>query len=654
MAALREESARLPNGNYFETWEVEPKFDCELHVNPAHPAACDENDGSAEHPFKTINAAAAIARPGTRVLIHAGTYRETVRPARGGESPEKLISYEAAGDGEAIIKASVVARDFAPSTEWNLYRMGPAPAVEEQPRIWQTKLDPDEFRGYNPFCAINMIHDRLFIEYDKTDMTTYLNRRGMVFVDGKPLYQVQLYNQMAGKPGTYWIESNGQIVHFRMPEDDDPRDHLIELTCREQCFAPDIPYLQYIRVKGLTCAHAATGAPVPQRGAISCFRGNHWIIEDCTVDWSNCVGIDIGAECWHRKVEEGQEFGYDILRRNKIYDAGVCGIAGMWVKGILVEDNLIQGTGWQKMELSWEAGGIKVHDCVNSLLRRNIFKSTIRADALWMDVGNYNNRITQNLFLDGIEAREAIFMEASRVDENLFDNNIIWNVQGRFNEADVPHVAGSAPWYSMGGEDTIVNGYGIYGEGTDFLRITNNLIGKCRSAGYYQRTVAFRLMGRGGTARDAKFYNNLFYDCGEAAIKMPTQDNEAEGNVYDRMPSGYLRILFPAPTQCLDLKAWQQFHGFDKTGADADFEIDVDTDNFTLTVRKNDRPVPAFMRRRVSGDRVKDPAGLPKVKADEKVKIDFFGNEIGSADRIAGPFADFSDGVVFNIDPRKL
>ncbi len=654
MAALHEESALLPYGNYFESWEVEPKFDRELHVNVNDPAASDENDGSAAHPFKTIGAAAAIATPGTRVLIHAGTYRETVKPARGGESPEKLISYEAAGDGDAVIKASVVATEFSPSTEWNLYRRGPAPAPDQIPDIWQIRLNPDEFLGYNPFCAINMIHDRLFIEYDKTDMTTYLNRRGMVFVDGKPLYQVQLPGQMAITPGSYWIEANGQTVHFRMPEDDDPKDHLIELTCREQCFAPDIPFLQYIRVKGLICAHAATGAPVPQRGAISCFRGNHWIIEDCTIDWSNCVGIDVGSECWHRKMEEDREFGYDILRRNRIMDVGVCGIAGMGVTDLLIEDNLIQGCGWQKMELSWEAGAIKTHGSRNCLIRRNIFTKTIRCDALWFDGTGGNNRVTQNLFLDGIEAREAIFVEVSRSGENLFDNNVIWNVQGRFNEADVPHVAGSAPWYSLGGEDTIVNGYGIYGEGTDFLRMTNNLIGNCRSAGYYQRTVAFRNMGRGGTARDNKFFNNLFYSCGEAAIKMNTKDNEAEGNVYDKLYNGYLRILFPLPTQCLDLKAWQEFHGFDKTGADADFEIDIDTDNFTMTVRKNSGEMPAFMRRFMGGDRITDPAKLPKVKADEKVTIDFFGNEVGGADRIAGPFTELKEGVTFSIDPRKL
>ncbi len=653
MAALREESARLPSGEYFETWEKEPIFDRELHVNCNDPAASDDNDGSAAHPFKTINAAAAVAEPGTKVLIHGGVYRETVKPARGGESPEKMISYEAFGDGEPVIKASIVTTDYTPSTEWRM-TASYVPSDDPEPPVWQVKLNPYDYLGYNPFCAVNILHDRLFIEYDKTDMTTYLNRRGMVFVDGKPLYQVQLPNQLAAQPGTYWIEANGQTVHFRMPKDDDPKDHIIELTCREQCFAPDIPYLEYIRVKGLTCAHAATGAPVPQRGAISCYRGNHWIIEDCTIDWSNCVGIDIGSECWHRKMTPDHTFGCDIIRRNKIYDVGVCGIAGMGVRGTLIEDNLIQGTGWQKMELSWEAGAIKTHGSADSLIRRNIFTKTIRCDALWFDGTGGNNRVTQNLFLDGIEGREAIFVEASRSGENMFDNNVIWNVQGRFNEDDVPHVAGSAPWYSRGGEDTIVNGYGIYGEGTDYLRISNNLIGKCRSSGYYQRTVAFRLMGRGGTSREAKIYNNIFYGCGEAAIKFPTKDNEAEGNVYTGMMNGYLRVLFPLPTMCLDLKAWQEFLGFDKTGAAANFDIDVDTDNYTMTVRRSTASVPPMMMRFFGGEMISDPEKLPLVQADEKIGVDFFGNEVGKADRAAGPFPKLEDGITFSIDPRKL
>ena len=179
-------------------------------------------------------------------------------------------------------------------------------------------------------------------------MTTYLNRRGMIFCDGKPLQQVALYNQMSKCQGSYWVEANGQTVHFRLPGDADPSDHKIEITCREQCFAPELPFLSYIKVKGITCAHAATGAPVPQRGALSCYRGHHWIIEDCTIDWSNAVGIDVGNECWHHELIPGQVIGHSVVRRCTIKDAGVCGIAGLFAAHMLIEDNLIEGTGWQK------------------------------------------------------------------------------------------------------------------------------------------------------------------------------------------------------------------------------------------------------------------------------------------------------------------
>lgn len=74
----------LPNGQYFESWEKEQKYSRELHVNGNHPGASDKNDGTYDHPLKTINAAAQLADPGTRVLIHEGVYRECVAPERGG------------------------------------------------------------------------------------------------------------------------------------------------------------------------------------------------------------------------------------------------------------------------------------------------------------------------------------------------------------------------------------------------------------------------------------------------------------------------------------------------------------------------------------------------------------------------------------------
>jgi hypothetical protein len=258
-----------------------------------------------------------------------------------------------------------------------------------------------------------------------------------------------------------------------------------------------------------------------------------------------------------------------------------------------------------------------------------------------MDMHNYNCRLTGNVLIDGIDSREHIFMECGRDEETLIDNNIIWNVEGRYDKSLIKEVQGSAPWYRDVQEE-IANGYGIYGEGTDRLRIVNNLIGRCNNSGYFCKVVAFRIGGRGGTARENHFYNNVFYDCKEAAIKLANNHNYAEGNAYVKMPpqGGYLRIIYPAPTMCLDLAAWQEFGGyegrggFDKTGLAAEV-LDIDIDSaalqMSITVRE----------------------GLHEVASDEKTPSDFAGAKT-PAQRLPGPFTGLKTGTqTFSIDLRK-
>ncbi|MBQ7109001.1 MAG: DUF1565 domain-containing protein [Clostridia bacterium] len=68
-------------------------------------AANDMNSGSALAPFKTISRAAAVAQPGDTVIVHGGTYRETVTPANSGE-PNAPITYKAAEGERVIISAT--------------------------------------------------------------------------------------------------------------------------------------------------------------------------------------------------------------------------------------------------------------------------------------------------------------------------------------------------------------------------------------------------------------------------------------------------------------------------------------------------------------------------------------------------------------------
>lgn len=69
------------------------------HVSQAAYAS-DSNNGSENFPFATIQKAADVAEAGDTVIIHEGTYRETVIPKNSGEAM-KPITYRAA-DGENV------------------------------------------------------------------------------------------------------------------------------------------------------------------------------------------------------------------------------------------------------------------------------------------------------------------------------------------------------------------------------------------------------------------------------------------------------------------------------------------------------------------------------------------------------------------------
>jgi len=84
-----------------------------LHAADLHVDARRGDDGNpgtlaqpnvekTDGPKATLSAASGLLQPGDVCLIHAGTYRETLRPARSGTADEPII-YKAAGDGTVII-----------------------------------------------------------------------------------------------------------------------------------------------------------------------------------------------------------------------------------------------------------------------------------------------------------------------------------------------------------------------------------------------------------------------------------------------------------------------------------------------------------------------------------------------------------------------
>lgn len=402
---------RLPDGTVFERWERPLVFQRTFHVAQGQSSSSDRNPGSDTLPWRTLSRAARELRPGDRVIIHQGVYREWVRPARGGTGPDNLISYEAAPGETVLLKASDL---WTP--KWK--RQGKGTTA-----TYCTQLSPRLFSGANVFCLQNfMIPDMKACAIQPS----FELRRGQIFLDGTPLTQVNSLALLATTENAFGVEENGMTIHLRLAADASPQGRTFEITTREQVLAPTKVGLNYIRVKGLRILHAANGIPIPhwQRGALSANGGHHWILEDCEVGHANTVGIDLGARPGGEAI---MPHGWQVVRRCHVHHCGVAGICA-WPneanQGFLVEDNLIEDNAWMPIGGHCESAGVKLHYLVNGLVRRNVFRRNRCCGALWLDWLVTNSRVTQNLFFQNTGSFGACFIEIN-YGPNLVDNNII-------------------------------------------------------------------------------------------------------------------------------------------------------------------------------------------------------------------------------------
>ena len=645
---------RLPDGTPFPLWEQPLTFSKTYYVDNGSSKADDNGPGSSARPFRTIGKAAKVLQPGERVVIASGTYRECVRPERGGTSPTQMISYEAAPGAKVFIKGSEVVKDGWTQDPAAAFRRpaasanaNPATLPPPAPATWGFQFTGAMFPdAYNPFALASVAGDRAWLDTKAVDMGPYFRRRGLVFMDGIPLEPVELQRELVSPtlyrpqpPGTpqpltglpprarggplmqeiggtedarFWTDANGQSIHVRLPNGT-PADHTIEITIREQVFAPLNRGLGYIRLKGLTFQHAGNGFPLPQRGAmVDVQGGTHWIIEGNTFEWANAIGLEIGGG---GGFAGQQPPSAHIIRGNTMRYCGVEGVAGMGTRDVLIENNLIEWCGWADAEREWESAGAKLHSAQTMLFRRNLVRHMRHANGIWLDSSNRNCRITGNVFADTVSVSAAVHMEMNR-QPNQIDNNIIWDVRNA--EPGTPGQRGCA-------------GSGIFINASDQITIAQNLIGRVDNSGVFAIIRPDR--AGSGTATDNNISNNIFAKCDKSAIVFLNEKNQADGNVYAGMPADFLGFSTGDTKHFVDLAVWREEHGWDKNSAQSGMQIDFNPDTLELTM---------------SGT-----SPLPKVNAVNQITDDIFGHAAG-ASRTPGPLADPAAETVRKIDPRSI
>jgi alpha-L-arabinofuranosidase len=540
--ATSDPKSLLPDGTSYMSWDDQTHYKKIYHVSANNPKASDQNDGSEDHPFLTINHAAQVVNAGECVYIHSGIYRELVRPFHSGNSPDSMITYQAAPGEEAVLRGSRVI-----STKWilsvdphdSLAAAGSLklneelgfPANSYSKQIMMTSVSENLFENrYFPLKTANTTD----AEFDLMNWATrwkgripYTLPRCLLFEDGQRMAQLAAYEDLVRIPGSYWVAPDGKTIHIHAFGKDDPNNHMFELATQHHIIQPQTIGLGYIHIKGLTLEHCANGFLRSGEGALFTMGGHHWIIEDNTVRQINALGIEVGSSAFEsrdprnpinvsaqaQRPLQGQtrsttqpvnpNLGHNIIRGNIVSDCGTAGIRGLSVVYALVENNYISNCGWQDAEFHWEVAGIKLLGARGTIVRNNYISHMLGGCGIWLDFNNQNSRITGNVLVDIKTVQGAIFIEASQV-TNMVDNNILWNV----------------------------NGEGVRLADTDNALVVHNLLANVSEEQVVARVATDRsLGGRKLTSKGNHILNNIIVNPGKPVLaEDPT--NIADYNFY--------------------------------------------------------------------------------------------------------------------------
>lgn len=410
---------------------------------------CDFEEGTKDHPFRTISKAALLAMPGDRVIVHEGEYREWVKPAQGGTSSVSRITYEAAEGERVVIKGSEQITCWEP--------------VEGS--VWKAVLPNSFFGTYNPYKEV--LGGDWFIYPNDNSL-----HAGDVYLNGKSFYEAksleEVKNPVIRTEGVNppWTRHPEPVLH---PEDTmyqwyaetdqettviyanfqgvNPNEELTEINVRKCCFYPEKTGLNYITVRGFEMAQAAcpwTPPTADQPGLLGTNWSKGWIIENNKIHDAKCSGISIGKEAstghnlctrTHRKpgyqyqmeaVFRARQIGWSketigshVIRNNEIYDCGQNGIVGhMGCVFSEIAHNHIYNIAVKHEYFGYEIGGIKLHAAIDvQIHHNNIHNCTL---GTWLDWQAQGTRVSKNLYY----ANDRDLMVEVTHGPYLVDNNI--------------------------------------------------------------------------------------------------------------------------------------------------------------------------------------------------------------------------------------
>ncbi len=325
-----------------ELWAVRDIYDWKSPSTVIHVDGLvgnDANPGTQEEPVVTIGKALELVPgPGTKVLIHPGTYREAnLQLTKSGTRFEPVV-IEADEPGTVIISGSEI---------WNSWKsIGGGVYTHSWPYDWG---------------------DNVWLWATHENYPDISRRREMIFVDGE-LY-TQILNLADAEAKTYCVDEDNDLLYLIMPSSENPADHTVEVITGDLLFKCG---RDYYALRGLTFQHANVAVWA---------GGSHILIEDCALNNCNSRGIFLG------------DYGSEdiVMRRCASNHNGLHGIyPSRPIFDVLMEDCLTNYNNWR---FYWGgdigAMSMKAMYSKHMVVRRHEVVSNL-GKGLWFDVDNRN------------------------------------------------------------------------------------------------------------------------------------------------------------------------------------------------------------------------------------------------------------------------
>ena len=336
----------------------------------------DSADGSKEAPFLTINAAAQKAEAGDTVIVHAGIYREWVKPENGGTSDDNRVVYKAA-EGEDV---RIYGSEHVDG--WQQLESG----------IWKLTLEEAFFGEFNPFNTLSR-HPEDVVADEEGDGWGWLKygrwtHLGDVFINGEGLTEKQTLAEVETDALTWNSKTEeGLTTIWANFGELDPNPENVEINVRPHAFYPEKVGVNYITFEGFKVMNVAPSwAPptVHQPGAVGPNGGHHWNITNNIIMYAKGLCVSLGVPSNHVQqstppVREQNELGHHLVEGNVLMRCGQGGVAGQsFVDNSIVANNHIEDINYREEFGGWETAGIKHHVTSNLRVTNNNFVRNVQ------------------------------------------------------------------------------------------------------------------------------------------------------------------------------------------------------------------------------------------------------------------------------------